>query len=232
MLAHRLPSVAYEPPGQPSLFDRWEAGEHTALPPPLAVCDARYRAMIARVLGRHRAGGRRLVSIGAGNGTVEAELAAEGWDVLATDPAASALRICRAKGLTAKPFELMADALDGRFDVIYCDGVMGHLWHAESAAVPAWIALARLGRRDSLCLVSNDLSDDDKTASFTVRASTSASFYRPPPSWFGRDARATGLWSVESERTYDYTRSGVARRREIVVARLLVHERVEPKDGA
>jgi SAM-dependent methyltransferase len=186
--------------------------------------------VIIRLLRDHRAPGRRLVSIGAGNGQVEAELAAEAWDVLATDPAASALRICRGKGLAAERFELLEDTAIGPFNVIYCDGVMGHLWNPESAVVPAWTALAALGRRDSICLVSNDLSDDDEAASFNVRASPAAAFYRPPASWFGRDARATGVWSVESERIYDYTRAGLARRRELVVARLLVDEGVEAEN--
>jgi hypothetical protein len=229
-VARQLPSVAYEPPGEPSLFERWEAGADTDLPPPLAVCDPEYRSEVVRIIGCYGNKGRRLVSIGAGNGHVEEALAGEGWDVLATDLAASALRICRAKGLMTAPFDLMEDAPIGHFDVIYCDGVMGHLWHPASASVPAWTALAALGHPDSICVVSNDLSDDDEAPRFTVRTSPGAAFYRPPASWFGRDARSTTLWSVESEQTYEYVRAGAARRREIVVARLLVNEGIEPKD--
>jgi hypothetical protein len=167
--------------------------------------------------------------VGAGNGHVEAALAAEGWDVLATDPAASALRLCRSKGLATARFELLEDQPVGRFDAMYCDGVLGHLWDPATSTVAAWIALASLGRRDSVCLVSNDLSDDDASAQFGVRSSPAAAFYRPPATWFGRDAEASSLWSVESEHVYEYVRAGAARRREIVTARLLADERIESK---
>lgn len=225
----RLPSVAYEPPGEPSLFDRWEARTETELAPPLAVRDAEYRSEVVRILRRYRCSGRRLVSIGAGNGHVEATLAADGWDVLATDTAESALRICGAKGLATMRFDVLNDPPVGSFDVVYCDGVMGHLWHPVAASVPAWTALAALGRTGSIGLVSNDLSDDDEAPRFAVRASPTAAFYRPPSGWFSRDARSTLRWSVESEHLYHYERSGAARRREIIVARLLVDERIEAK---
>lgn len=229
-MARRLRSVSYEPPGEPSLFDRWELGVDTELPPPLAVCDAEYRSEVVRILGRYRHVGRHLVSVGAGNGHIEAVLAADGWHVLATDLASSALRICRAKGLANERFDLLEDAPIGQFDVIFCDGVMGHLWHPASASVPAWTALAGLGRRESICVVSNDLSDDDEAPQFAVRTSPTAAFYRPPATWFSSDARSTAMWSVESEQIYEYVRAGTARRREIIVARLLADEGVEPKD--
>ena len=226
-MGDRLPSVAYEPPGEPSLFDRWEAGTETELTPPLAVRDAGYRFELVQILRRYGCSRRRLVSIGAGNGFVEAALAADGWDVLATDTAESALRICVAKGLATMPFDLLNDPPVSTFDVIYCDGVMGHLWDPVAASAPAWRALAALGRRGSIGLVSNDLSDDDEGPQFAVRASPTAAFYRPPSGWFSRDARSTSLWSIESQHLYHYERGGAVRRREIIVARLLVDERVE-----
>ncbi|HEX8122903.1 MAG TPA: class I SAM-dependent methyltransferase [Solirubrobacteraceae bacterium] len=229
-MSRRLPSVAYEPPGEPSLFDRWEAGAKTDLPPPLAVGDAAYRSHVVGLLGRHADAARNLISVGAGTGHAEAALAARGWNVLATDPAGSALRICRGKGLATARFALLEDPPLGRFDVIYCDGVLGHLWDPDEASIPAWTALAALGRRDTICVVSNDLSDDDDSARFAVRTSRAAAFYRPPATWFGRDARATSLWSVESEHLYAYLRAGAARRREIIVARLLADERIEPEE--
>lgn len=229
-MAPQLPYIAYEPPGRPSLFDLWEAGEPTDLPPPLAVRDAEYRSQIVRILDSHRSAGRRVVSNGAGNGCVEAALAAAGWDVLATDPASSALRLCRAKGLSARRFALLEDPPIGPFDVIYCDGVMGHLWDPASASVPAWIALAALGHRGSVCCVSNDLSDDDTEAQFAVRTLAAAAFYRPPKGSYGRDASSSLLWSVESEHLYHYVRTATTRRREMVVARLLTDKGVEPED--
>lgn len=229
-MAAGIPSIAYEPRGEPSLFDLWEAGADAPLPAPLAVRDPVYRARIVEILTPFQDDGRRLVSVGAGNGVVEAMLVRDKWEVLATDPAFRALEICREKGLSTARFELLVDPPPGRFDVIYCDGVMGHLWDPRSASVSAWKALAGLGRRGSLCLLSNDLSDDDQSPRFAVRGSPTATFYRPPPGWYGRDATATGLWRIEAEQHYRYRRRGTTRRREVVLARLLTDERVEPED--
>lgn len=228
-MADRLPSVAYEPPGQPSLFDLWEAGEPTEMLPPLAVRDPRYRSKMIRLLEHHGPTGGSLVSVGAGNGFLEAVLAAAGWDVLATDPASSALRLCRAKGLKTRRYELLKDPPIGPFDVIYCDGVMGHLWDPDCASISTWRALAALGREGSLCCVSNDLTDDDEPQ-FAVRSSPTAAFYRPGPGAYGQDAVRSGWWSVEEECIYEYSRAGIRRRREIVISRLLTDERIEPED--
>ena len=228
---YTLPSISYEPAGNPSLFDQWEAGDPAVLQAPLSVHDASYREVIVGVItALHQMGRRTLVGVGSGNGVVEAELSAAGWDVLATDCAESALRCCRSKGLEVRKFNLMNDDGLCAFDVIYCDGVMGHLWQPGSNSVLAWRALARLGRPGSFAVVSNDLADSDRGAQFAVHASTSAQFYRPPAGSFATDACSTSLWSLDSTRIYSYRRHGDMRRREILLAQLLMNERIEPND--
>jgi glycine hydroxymethyltransferase len=225
-----LQAISYEPSDEPSLFDQWEVGEDAALQPPLSVTDAAYRQTIVETLAPYRRFGRRLVSIGAGNGLTELALSQAGWDVLATDSAESAVRLCLAKGLNAQQIGLFsADAL-GTFDAIYCDGVLGLLWHPDDGVSAAFRALARLGTKTSVCLVSNDLADTDERPQFTVRALPGVYFYRPPERWFAQDAQATGLWTVEAKHMYRYKRMGSARRREILVLRLLMNERVEADD--
>jgi SAM-dependent methyltransferase len=220
-VSRRLPSIRYEPAGEPSLFDRWEVRSAETVQPPLAVHDPTYRSLVVELLAPYRTPGARLIGIGSGNGYGERALADAGWDVLATDPTESALRLCRAKGLTAVRFELLShDASPGAFDAVYCDGVLGHLWDPASGSLPAWEALAAVGRPGAICLVSNDLSDDDEKPRFVVRASADAAFYRPPAGRYAAEALATGRWSLEFERLYRYDRAGVMRRREIVAARL------------
>lgn len=220
-MASRLPSIRYEPPGEPSLFDRWEDGSDAALPPPLAVRDAAYRTLVVELLAPDSRVGARLISVGAGNGHAEAALAQTGWEVLATDPALSALRHCRAKGLRTARFELLSgDTPPCAFDAVYCDGVMGHLWDSAGASTRAWNALARLGCPGAVCLVSNDLADDDEAVRFKVRSSPDLAFYRPPAGCYAAEAFATGRWSIEREHIYPYERNGVVRRRELVVVRL------------
>jgi len=220
-MASRLPSIRYEPPGEPSLFDRWEQGVDVAMLAPLAVRDATYRALVVELLAPYSRAGARLISVGAGNGHAEAALAQTGWEVLATDPAASALRHCRAKGLCTARFELLSgDASPDAFDAVYCDGVMGHLWDSAGASARAWNALAELGCSGAVCLVSNDLADDDEAVRFKVRSSPDIAFYRPPAGGYAAEALATGRWSLERERIYPYERNGVVRRRELIVVRL------------
>jgi len=220
--------VDYEPPGQPSLFELWDAGVETRTSAPLAVIDPQYRSLMVEILDSYRQADCRIVSIGAGNGYVEAKLRSADWDVLATDPAASALRLCSAKGLRTASFRLLVDSAPGLFDVIYCDGVMGHLWDPRSRLTCAWTALVELGHAGTICVISNDLADDDERPQFVVRGAPAAYFYRPPAGWYASDAAATRQWSIEAQYEYAYTRSDRPRRREIVVARRPTHEMCHP----
>lgn len=226
-----LTSIDYEPAGHPSLFDRWEKGGNAILQAPLAVRDPDYRKTMLKVFENLPAPGRRIIGIGSGNGLVEAELAAAGWDVLATDPCHSALRLCGDKGLATVQL-VLGEKLDGdRFDVSYTDGVMGHLWEPEGGTSRAWRHLARLGAPGSLHVTSNDLSDNDRRPRFAVNASPEAEFYRPPLGAFEREATQDGLWTCLSSFTYTYLRREIEpRRREILVLKLLLDEGVEAED--
>lgn len=235
MSGRGLPSIEYEPPGQPSLFDRWEVERSANVQAPLAVRDPDYRTRLLGVFEGIPTPGRRLIGIGSGNGLMEAELAAAGWDVLATDPCASALRHCADKGLATARFALGEDLRDDlggeRFDVSYSDGVIGHLWVSGRGTSGAWQALTRLGKPGSFHVTSNDLSDDDQHTRFSITASSRAAFFRPPPGTFEREATADGSWGVVSTFIYRYLRRGVElRRREILVLKLLLDERVEAEN--
>ena len=163
---------------------------------------------------------------------MEAELAAAGWDVLATDPCASALRHCAGKGLATARLALGEDLGGDRFDVSYSDGVMGHLWEPRRGTSCAWQALAQLGAPGSFHVTSNDLSDDDRHTRFAVNVSPRAAFYRPPVGTFERDVTEGGCWTGVSTLIYTCLpaprgRAAQARR---LVLKLLLDERVEAKD--
>jgi hypothetical protein len=157
-------------------------------------------------------------------------LQSRGWDVTATDRADDALAHCRAKGLRAVRVDLLADPPIGRFDAVYCDGVLGHLWQEGPATSNAWLALAALAAPGAICLTSNDLADDDHAPTLTVRSSAAAEFYRPPAGWFAREAIATGRWALGTERVHLYERGDERRRRELVLMRLLMDDRVVAED--
>jgi hypothetical protein len=202
----QLPSIPYESPNGHNLYDSWESGATVGYPPPLSVRDASYRSLIVSLIQELGAARTTLIGVGSGNGLVEAELQGLGRNVLATDCADSAVRLCAHKGLKSRRFSLLEDEPFEQFDVIYCDGVLGHLWQPRVQCVPAWNAIAQLGNRNSLAVVSNDLADDDGAAAF-----------------------ATGKWLTESSSIYEYERRGTLRRREILVMRLLMDDWIEPE---
>jgi len=221
----------YEPAGKPSLFARWERDEDSAMTAPIAVRSAAYRALIADVLEAHRLPGATLLSVGAGNGFAEAVLQDRGWDVTATDCAEDAVALCRAKGLAAERLDLLVDPPTRRFDAIYCDGLLGHLWQDGAGTSAAWLALAAHAAPAAVCLASNDLADDDLAPTLRVRSAAGVEFYRPPAGWFARDALATGRWELERQHIHHYERAGERRRRELVLVRLLVDDRVVAEGG-
>jgi SAM-dependent methyltransferase len=225
-----LRSIDYEPTDEPSLFWRWEHNETAAMTAPIAVRSAAYRELLADMLEPHLHPGATLLSVGAGNGFAEVELQRRGWDVTATDRADDALAHCRAKGLRTTRLDLLADPPIGRFDAVYSDGVLGHLWQEGSATSNAWLALAALAAPGAVCLASNDLADDDHARTLRVRSAATAEFYRPPAGWFAHEAIATGRWALDTERVRLYERGGERRRRELVLMRLLMDDRVVAED--
>ena len=213
-----LPSIAYEPALGPSLYELWESGSRAPTAPPISVTDTDYRSAVVAMLRPHRTQHARLLSVGAGNGFTEQALQRDGWEVLATDCAATAGEFCRRKGLTFRQLCLGTDQPPdlGRFGVVYCDGLIGHMWRERSRTAHAWRALRRLVAEDGLLLTSNDLSDADR-AEFTVRGIPDAAFYRPPAGELAASAATEG-WQLDSIAYYRYDRSG-PRRRELLILR-------------
>ena len=225
-MTQRIRSIDYEPDGQPSLYRLWECDSVAAVTAPIAVRSSEYREAVAAMLAQHFRRGATLLSVGAGNGFAEVALMDRGWHVTATDRTADSLVQCQAKGLHTARLDLLSDPPFGQFDALYCDGVLGHLWEAKRGTASAWLALAGHARPGAVCLTSNDLADDDSDACFRVRSDPEAGFYRPPAGWFAQEAARTGLWRQEVDQMYFYQRGGEWRRRELVLMRLLVNDRV------
>ena len=214
----KIPSITYDPPLGPSLYEVWESGARALIAPPLSVTDANYRSAILATLLPYRTPPARLLSVGAGNGFTEQALQRDGWDVLATDCVAAAGEFCRRKGLPFRQLCLETDEPQdlGQFGVVYCDGLIGHLWHEQSGTTHAWRALRRLVTDDGLLLTNNDLSDGDR-AEFKVRGHPGVGFYRPPEGELAASAALEG-WRIQSTADYQYDRSG-PRRRELLLLR-------------
>lgn len=220
-MAEHLPSIDYDKQvyGSESLFDAWETGGSSTMQAPLSVRRPRYRKLIVSIARTYAPSpSATVVSIGAGNGFTEAELAKAGFRVTATDRSRIALRYCREKGLTAEYLDFPSSDGFRRFDLIYCDGLLGHLWQDRLGYSQCWPALANLGEKNSMLIISNDLANTDDEPTFAVKDHPHAKFFRPPAGWFAKDAQSSGLWTAVTTRMIRYRRNGY-RRREIVVLR-------------
>ncbi|MET8997212.1 methyltransferase domain-containing protein [Amycolatopsis sp. NPDC004169] len=142
-----------------SIFDVWERGGARGDSITPSTFSDSYRAHIGAVL-RDRLGApgsASLLSIGCGNAVVEAELARAGYEVLAVDALDEAVRLAEGKGLRAVKADVATWEPGRRWDVVYADGLLGHLYDAEAGLQPiltrvrSWLA----GPRGTL-VVSND----------------------------------------------------------------------------
>ncbi len=73
-----------------------------------------------------------ILSVGSGNAFVERDLHQQGYSILASDPNPDAMKLANKKGV---PFVLADinqwEPEEKNFALIYCDGVMGHLYKPE-----------------------------------------------------------------------------------------------------
>jgi SAM-dependent methyltransferase len=119
----------------PSIYHIWEKGAGrgnvttpaTSSPPYQQWITAQLRGFLAE------SSDPRLLSVGCGNGVIEAGIAAEGIRVLAVDAMEPAVELAKAKGLDA----VCADALTWTppsepWTVLYADGSVGHLYDPEA----------------------------------------------------------------------------------------------------
>jgi SAM-dependent methyltransferase len=145
----------------------------------------------------------------------------QGYDVLATDVSEIALEYCRRKGLKTLRYEFPTQVfpMHSKFDVIYCDGLLGHLWELDQTYASCWRRLAELADADALLILSNDLADTDGAPVLKVMGVPGATFFRPPAGWFAKAAEASKFWRVEETRLLRYLRRGLPRRREILALR-------------
>ncbi len=121
-----------------SLFDIWEGGAANGDSVTPSTYSAPYRAwMIDFLTGvLDRTNPPTLLSVGCGNASVEAEVARAGYDVLAVDLLERAVQIARRKGLTAEVADIRSwSPEEGRWGVVYADGLMAHLYDPDDSLV-------------------------------------------------------------------------------------------------
>lgn len=222
-----LHSIDYERPEAPDdrcLFDYWEFGRaHRGMSTP-SVASRVYRSLIVSFICHHvPCRTARLISLGCGNGFTETALQKEGIRVTATDVSPVAVSYARVKGLQARVLDVRnVEASADMFDIVYCDGLMGHLWSRESKFGWFFRAVRNLLRTGGLLVVSNDLADDDDQVCLAVTGRSESGFFRGPRWYITRQLIDCGRWSVIDDRVVEYDRPGRGiRRRQILAATVL-----------
>jgi SAM-dependent methyltransferase len=148
-----------------SIYDIWENGDafNDSVTPSTYVPE--YRSHITLKIRMLTAPEATVLSLGCGNGFVEADLVAHGRDMRAIDCNAEAVELTRKKGVDARIvvfFELrQEDAAD--VSAVYADGLLGHLFDATEELAPALGKLRDLALRPGTYLIlSNDAPRDGK----------------------------------------------------------------------
>jgi hypothetical protein len=148
-----------------SIFDKWERGEARGDSTTPSICSPEYRAWMLERL-REAMGSdheRRLLSLGAGNAMVERALCREGYHVLAVDALMPAVEIASRHGVPSLCRDIRAwDPAPDRFDVVYADGLLGHLYDEFGGCQSVWRRVRGwLASEDSTVIVSNDVPPGD-----------------------------------------------------------------------
>jgi len=211
------------PTGQASetIFKIWERGEafNDSITPSTYVPEYRSH-IVLKVLGLT---GEKstILSVGCGNGFVEGDLVANGRKVRAFDYLEEAVELTKAKGVdafVADFFTLQPHQVEG-VDVVYGDGILGHLFDSAHELKPTLAKLASLGFSPGSWLILSNDSPREPGVPFAPHGSV-------PGFWFiSRDylqdsLASFGFESVESY-YFPYQRplSGL-RNRTICVARV------------
>lgn len=145
-----------------SIYDMWEEGRAYKDSITPAIYHQKYREFMAekiKSLVNYNLTSN-ILSIGSGNAFVESDLHQQGYQVTANDINEDAIEIAKNKGLPV----VFADINQWRpeqknFDLIYCDGVVGHLYKPGAGLTNLFSRLRDwLVPNQGILLISNDMA--------------------------------------------------------------------------
>ena len=212
-----------------TLLKNWSERASTQTPAPLSVRSRWYRKIIVEILLRLSEQNGRILSVGSGTGRTELCASTSGLDVIASDVSPSALELCKQAGLTTIFFDVTdPSALQHEITIIYIDGVLGHFYEGDP-----WLSIAEnLAQTNArYLLLSNDLSDTDVDAVYSVNGRPDAYFFRPPMGYFKAAFVQTDLWCPIWTHILKYRRPGRGiRRRELIVLERSIGEQTDGRE--
>jgi SAM-dependent methyltransferase len=201
-----------------SLFDEWERGIPRGDSTTPSISSLTYRWWILEHLRNavNRDRKNLLLSLGCGNAFVERVLCREGYPVFAVDALEEAVGLARRAGVPSICANLYNwDAPRDYWDVIYADGLLGHLHDGHDGAHVALRLLHGWLKPGGTVVISND---SPKTDEPVQQSSNVPGFYWLSDRWIAAELKRAGFTRV-STASIDYRRplSGL-RTRAIITA--------------
>jgi Methyltransferase domain len=205
---------------QQSLFDEWERGAPRGDSTTPSICSATYRWWILEHLRNALNRDRKnlLLSLGSGNAFVERVLCREDYSVLAVDALNEAVELARQAGVPAVCHNLYTwDAQPDYWDVIYADGLLGHLHDGHDGVHRALRLLhSWLKAPSGTVVISNDSTKIDAPVQ---QSSNVPGFYWLSERWIAAELKRAGFTRISTASiTYRRPLSGL-RTRAIITAR-------------
>ncbi len=204
---------------EPSIFEEWEHGIARGDSTTPSICSPTYRWWILEHLRNALDRDRRnlLLSLGAGNAFVERVLGREGYPVLAVDALEQAVELARKAGVPAICRNLYSwEARREYWDVVYADGLLGHLHDGKDGAQRALRLFRSWLKPDGGTVVISN--DSPKTDEPVQQSANVPGFFWLSEGWIADELKRAGFTHV-SAASIDYRRpvSGL-RTRAIITA--------------
>jgi predicted TPR repeat methyltransferase len=201
-----------------NIYEIWETGHaFNDSVTPSTWCDD-YRQWIVKQLERQLRfdPSKHVVSIGCGNAFVEQDLCQKGYSILGMDINESAVQLALDKGVPAVVADIYEWEPEGKnVDLIYCDGVLGHLYVEGNECQEALARLRSwLKPGEGILLISNDASKDGSEVAFAPGVK---GFYHFSEEFVVSELTKAGFEIVDTT-GYLYQRPLSGSRRRLVVA--------------
>jgi SAM-dependent methyltransferase len=189
-----------------SIFEEWEHGVARGDSTTPSICSPTYRWWILEHLRNALDRDRKnlLLSLGSGNAFVERVLGREGYPVLAVDALEEAVELARRAGVPAICQNLYTwEARTEYWDVVYADGLLGHLHDGGDGAQRAlrlfhsWLKPA-----GGTVVISNDAPKTDEPVQQSANV---PGFYWLSEGWIASELKRAGFARV-STATLTYRR--------------------------
>ncbi|MBL4898079.1 MAG: class I SAM-dependent methyltransferase [Colwellia sp.] len=188
-----------------SIYDIWEQGKNHGDSVTPSTWSETYKRMMFELLQRH-AGETptRILSLGCGNATIEADLVKSGHDVTGLDMNSEAVAYAAKKGLKTVEGDFYKYEPEEKFDIVYADGFFGHLCGAQGNVSHIYKRITqKMLKPKGLIIVSNDAPR--QTGKEVQKHPHVPDFHFISANYLGGQAALIGLRNVEVN-TFYYSR--------------------------